>query len=154
MTRPDGSRRPLSIIVDLDGTLCDTTHRQHFMSSKPKDWVGFYNGIPFDDLNVWCYEIVKSFESAGYEIVFVTGRPEEHMPATTKWLQTCMLSHHSLFMRQTGDYRKDCDVKIEIFLNKIHPLFDVLFCVDDRKQVVDMWREIGLTCLQCAPGDF
>ena len=30
-----------------------------------------------------------------------------------------------------------------------------LFCVaDDRQKVVDMWREIGLTCFQVAPGDF
>ena len=27
---------------------------------------------------------------------------------------------------------------------------DILFVVDDRQKVVDMWREEGLTCLQCA----
>ena len=26
--------------------------------------------------------------------------------------------------------------------------------LDDRKQVVDMWRSLGLTCLQVADGDF
>ena len=25
---------------------------------------------------------------------------------------------------------------------------------DDRQKVVDMWREIGLTCMQVAPGNF
>ena len=30
-----------------------------------------------------------------------------------------------------------------------------IFCVfDDRQKVVDMWRSLGLTCLQVAPGDF
>jgi len=26
--------------------------------------------------------------------------------------------------------------------------------IDDRQVVVDFWRAEGLTCLQCAPGDF
>lgn len=57
-------------------------------------------------------------------------------------------------MRKTGDYRKDCIVKEEIYRKDIEPIYDILFCVDDRKQVVDAWRELGLTCLQCAEGNF
>jgi hypothetical protein len=30
----------------------------------------------------------------------------------------------------------------------------VLFVVEDRNRVVEMWREEGLVCLQCAPGEF
>ncbi|WP_442934833.1 phosphatase domain-containing protein [Nitrincola sp. A-D6] len=26
--------------------------------------------------------------------------------------------------------------------------------LDDRDSVVNQWRTLGLTCLQCAPGDF
>jgi hypothetical protein len=29
----------------------------------------------------------------------------------------------------------------------------VLFVVEDRSRVVEMWRAEGLVCLQCAPGD-
>jgi hypothetical protein len=32
--------------------------------------------------------------------------------------------------------------------------FDVQFVLDDRDQVVEMWRAMGLTCLQVAPGNF
>ena len=31
---------------------------------------------------------------------------------------------------------------------------DVFMCVDDRQKVVDMWRSLGLTCFQVAPGNF
>jgi hypothetical protein len=31
---------------------------------------------------------------------------------------------------------------------------DILFAVDDRQQVVDMWRRNGITCLQCDEGQF
>jgi hypothetical protein len=30
----------------------------------------------------------------------------------------------------------------------------VLLVVEDRTRVVQMWREEGLVCLQCAPGEF
>jgi len=31
---------------------------------------------------------------------------------------------------------------------------NVLCALDDRQQVVDMWRERGIRCLQVAKGDF
>ena len=31
---------------------------------------------------------------------------------------------------------------------------EVVGVFDDRQKVVDMWREIGLTCMQVAPGNF
>ena len=31
---------------------------------------------------------------------------------------------------------------------------DVICVYDDRQKVVDMWREIGLTCMQVAPGEW
>ena len=31
---------------------------------------------------------------------------------------------------------------------------DVFMTVDDIQKVVDMWRSLGLTCFQVAPGDF
>ena len=55
-------------------------------------------------------------------------------------------------MRNSGDRRPDVEVKQEIldYLPK-----DRIRCVlDDRDQVVDMWRKNGLTCLQVAEGTF
>jgi hypothetical protein len=57
-------------------------------------------------------------------------------------------------MRKYGDFRQDSIVKQEIYEQLIAPDYDILCVLDDRQQVVDMWREIGLTCLQVAPGDF
>lgn len=31
---------------------------------------------------------------------------------------------------------------------------NILFVIDDRDSVVEMWRRNGLTVLQCAKGDF
>jgi hypothetical protein len=59
-----------------------------------------------------------------------------------------------LFMRKNGDYRKDAIIKKEIFDNNIRGKFNIDFALDDRNQCCEMWRSLGLTCLQVANGDF
>ena len=57
-------------------------------------------------------------------------------------------------MRKNGYNKKDSIVKKEIFDEYIKDKYYVEFILDDRNQVVDMWREMGLTCLQVAEGNF
>ena len=59
-------------------------------------------------------------------------------------------------MRPATDYTPDNDLK-QAWLNQHFPgdQKDRILCVyDDRNQVVKMWRDSGLTCMQVAPGDF
>lgn len=53
-----------------------------------------------------------------------------------------------------GDMRKDSIVKRELFDAHIRDVYDVHYVLDDRQQVVDMWRGLGLAVFQVAPGDF
>ena len=57
-------------------------------------------------------------------------------------------------MRKTGDNRKDAIVKREIYETHIKDKYQVDYVLYDRNQVVEMWRSLGLTCLQVADGDF
>lgn len=148
-----------AIIVDLDGTLCNADHRRHFVETKGnKDWKSFYESLVCDEPNAWCVEIIEAMRHRGHQIIFVTGRPADYLPHTIDWLEKNLkmvaLSNYLIYTRESGDYRKDNVVKTEIYNGYIAPKFNVLFCLDDRKQVVDAWRELGLTCLQCAEGDF
>lgn len=143
-----------AIIVDLDGTLCNTDHRQHLVADGAKDWPAFYEALVHDQPHQWCLELIKAMRMQGIIVLLVSGRPMDYWNQTTEWLQKHMPKWDGLFMRKHNDFRKDSIIKSEIFKNEIEPRFEVIFCVDDRQQVVDMWRELGLTCLQCAKGDF
>jgi hypothetical protein len=58
-------------------------------------------------------------------------------------------------MRRTGDRRKDSVVKRQMYERTVAGKYDVLFVLDDRNQVVDMWRkELNLACFQVDYGDF
>jgi hypothetical protein len=57
-------------------------------------------------------------------------------------------------MRKSGDLRKDSIVKQEIYEQFILNQYNTAFVLDDRDQVVRVWRDLGLTCLQVVYGDF
>jgi hypothetical protein len=101
-----------------------------------------------------------------YEIIFCSGRPERTRADTEEWLADNRFRrdigrapypnytyYNGLYMRKDGDYRRDDIVKQEILDAHINK-DSVLFVLDDRQSVVDMWRRNGVTCFQVAKGDF
>jgi hypothetical protein len=142
-----------AILVDIDGTLSDSSHRQHFMEGK-KNWKAFYDGLVKDKPHKWCAKLIEWADGFEYHVVLVSGRPDDYRDKTVQWLTEHKITYDALFMRKAGDFRTDFVIKKEIYDASIKETYEILFCVDDRKQVVDMWRSIGLTCLQCAEGDF
>jgi len=146
-----------AIIVDLDGTLCNIDHRKKYIDGSlgKKDWDKFYEGCGEDKVNEWCEHIIVTTNSYGVPPIFITGRPEKYRGITNSWINdTLGFLNTDLHMRPNDDFRKDSILKKELYEKHIKGKYDVLFAIDDRQQVVDMWREEGLVCLQCDKGDF
>lgn len=135
---------PRAILCDLDGTLAIITGRNPYDTARCER----------DRLNAPVAGIVRMHHAAGYRIVLVSGREDRFRPHTERWLAKHGIEYAELLMRQTRDNRKDSIIKREIYEREIAPRYTVEFVLDDRDQVVEMWREIGLVCLQVAPGDF
>jgi predicted secreted acid phosphatase len=149
------SNKTKAIIVDLDGTLCDCSHRRPFLLEERPDWRSFNESMRTDGLNTWCLELINAMRAAGYKIVLVSGRGDDYRDLTVDWLNLHDINYDELLMRRAGDSRKDALVKMDIFKSAIEPVYDICFVVDDRKQVIEMWRkDLGLVCLQCAEGDY
>jgi hypothetical protein len=144
--------KPTKIIVDLDGTFSNPEHRRHFVTQVPKDHKRFYEALCQDKANEWCVWLLGRFRKD--EILFVSGRPEQYRDKTVVWLRDYGYEQCPLFMRKEGDYRMDSVIKVEIYREDIEPFYNIMFCLDDRTQVVKAWRALGLICLQCDDGDF
>ena len=127
---------------------------------KVKSYSKFYGSVSEDTPIDTTIILITEFANAlGIPIIFCSGRPDSCVNSTVKWLQEHIIEphgvvNHDLFMRETGDMRKDCIVKQEIYEKYIEPLYDIIAVFDDRQQVVDMWRDLGLQCYQVAKGDF
>lgn len=143
--------KPKAIIFDLDGTLALHVERGPFELHK----------LSTDAPNKMVVQYLKMLHHAGYKIITVSGResgtkedPMEYYEATKAWMDKYEIPWETHIQREQGDERKDDIVKEEIFWNKIAPHYDVKLAVDDRNQVVEMWRRIGVECWQVNHGDF
>jgi predicted kinase len=134
---------PPAIICDLDGTLALLNGRNPYDAASCED----------DVLNLPVYEILTRV-GEDKTILLVSGREGKFKPQTERWLKANAVRYDALIMRETGDTRKDSVIKKEIYDTRIKPNYNVQFVLDDRNQVVDMWRSEGLTCLQVDYGDF
>jgi len=144
-----------AIIVDIDGTLADVSHRVHHVETDNKNWDKFHKSSCYDKVNLWCLELMWALHEKDFSIVLLTGRDDQYLDITLSWLKEKKIPYDDLFMREMEDTRSDDMVKKDFYLNKIKSKYDVLFVIEDRKSVVKMWRdELHIPCLQCDWGDF
>ena len=136
-----------AVLVDIDGTLALRTGDR-----SPFDW----GRVGEDEPNPPVIELVRTIHDAGrHRIILMSGRDESCRMQTEMWLDAQDVPFHELHMRSEKDNRKDSIVKEELYLTHILGKYDVAFVIDDRNQVVEMWRErLGFTVFQCAEGDF
>jgi hypothetical protein len=141
------------VIFDLDGTLCDVSHR-----------VGLALEKKWDEFNAACVEDSARFAEVllarmfyryapHHRIALCTGRSEAFRTVTEEWLVLHGVPYDLLFMRTEGDHRPDTVVKCEQMFQVVMK-GPILFVVEDRQKVVDMWRANGLTCFQNQEGAY
>lgn len=139
-----------TVVIDLDGTLSDGTGRYHLVKGKHRDYEAFHAKLGEDPVNPPIAALMRAMVLT-HTVVCVSARPAKYREATIAWLEKNSLARdfHALFLlRQENDNTPDQELK-RAWLHA-YGKERVLFTVDDRQKVVDMWREEGITCLQCA----
>ena len=133
------------ILCDIDGTIADNSHRQHFLEGK-KDWDGFFSEL-VNDLPIHpIIDKINQEQADDKEIVFLTGRPERYRYSTTLWLKEYFNFEFKLLMRKDGDQRNKLEVKKEIFTHNLEnqKIFSVF---ENDLDLINMWRNLGLNTL-------
>lgn len=145
------------VVFDIDGTLANIEHRRHWVQHTPKNWPAFNRAMTDDGVNEDIVWMLKTFHDAGCTILIASGRGEEQREVTETWLQNVAGVgdlYSKLYMRPAMDYRSDDVIKSEILDQMIADGYLPTMAVDDRNQVVNMFRSRGLRVLQVAPGNF
>ncbi|WP_420411650.1 hypothetical protein [Roseibium sp.] len=137
------------VIFDLDGTLCDITHRLHFIKGKKKDFDAFFDAC-VDDTPKWeILHVLEGLVSGGHRVEIWSGRAERVREQTIEWLdKNAGIGKHLRFMRPFGDYRPDVDLKRHWLMTERARGHFPNLTFDDRQRLVDMWRAEGITCCQ------
>ena len=169
----------MRIVFDLDGTLANITHRLHYIQSLgKKDYESFYGECDKDIPILPTVEVFRAlrFPSRGLSRHYLeiwSGRREIKgqgiRTKTVNWLSYHVgmsfrssppteyfgsLDFTYVRMRPHHDLRADTIVKREWLHEAIAADRKPDLIFDDRKSVVNMWREEGIQCFQVAKGEF
>lgn len=143
------------IICDLDGTLAldDGRAERYLRGPEGKQWDKYFAACGEDLVNEPVKELTRRM-SNWYEIHILTGRSEDVLEPTERWLNANEVRYDSLTMRERSDRTDDHVLKPKVARDRGWTKERTLFVIEDRQRVVDAWRELGYTVLQCAPGAF
>lgn len=148
---PKVALRPL-YIFDLDFTLCDPSHRSHFINEQEgatPDWRGFFAACTADTPVPAVITTAQVLKAAGAEVHIWTGRSDEVRDLTVEWLYTHRVPYHGLRMRRAGDTLPDRILKGGWLADMAAPDRERLTAVfDDNAGMVAFWRSMGVPCFQ------
>ena len=134
---------PEAIIVDIDGTLA------HMDGRSPYDWERVGEDLLDENLGRIIHVLGERFR-----IIVMSGRSEDCREITQEWLRDNHVKYDYLFMRPSRDNRPDTIIKYELFDEYVRGRFNITCVYDDRDSVCALWRRMGLSCYQVAPGNF
>jgi AAA domain-containing protein len=149
----DNRRCRRCVIFDIDGTLAHLDHRLHHIEGPKKDYAAFYAAVKDDGAYV---DIIALYDTilVHHPVILCSGRPDHTRVDTEAWLvEHEIYGYSGLYMRSSGDTRPDHVIKAELLLKIKADGWDPWLAIDDRPSIVRMWREQGLTCLQCREWD-
>jgi predicted kinase len=136
-------------IFDIDGTLALMGDR------SPYEW----DKVGLDTVNKNVAQLLEdlSHKSLNDTIFILSGRDGSCEIQTIEWLKKnvpakCFLE---VYMRKAGDMRPDWIVKKELLeINILDKGYRPVMIFDDRGQVCDFWKHIGITVGRVAENNF
>jgi hypothetical protein len=139
-------------IFDLDGTICNVSHRRQYVATKPRNWDawnrGLMNDVPHPAVKIVYQALRQQFV---YDMIVVSGRSDDYKEQTIKWLTDNEIFYDEIYMRKYKDHRDDAVVKGEI-ADEIEKTHRILGVFDDRQRVVNMWVQRGIWVFDCGQG--
>ena len=168
------------IICDVDGTLMNVDKRVSYAKKHKKDtdrvmdWDIFLDPLvmlEFDTPNRDVCNVIKAlffegiddetysihsklYQQFHFNIIITSARNERHRDVTMKQLSLAGVNYNAMYLRDDGDMRPDDIVKEELLAKIRADGYKPTIAFDDRNQVVNKWRELGINCYQVRAGDF
>ena len=126
---------PDAVCFDVDGTLFNRKNRSPFDFTKIKK----------DEPIKIVFEQMKFHFSKERTIFVFSGRDDSCWSDTFDQISGNYEGNFYLFMRKTGDKRRDSIIKREMYEQHIKDKYNLIAVYDDRPQVLnELWRELGI----------
>lgn len=97
--------------------------------------------------------VLGAARSAGDRVLLVSGRVETRRGEIEDWLAARDgPGHDALYLRRTGDTRRDAVVKLEMFDEHIRERYRIRYVLAGHGPGAEAWRSLNLTVFQVAGG--
>jgi len=119
-----------------------------------KDFNAFHRASEFVPANRQAIDFCARHHKAGHDILVVTARMEMWRGATTRFLERELVPHvpyAGLWHRADGDYRKDREIKTEIF-EDLSQRYNIVAACDDNPAIIELWEEKAIPEIEIIPG--
>jgi hypothetical protein len=136
------------ILVDIDNTVSNAFWREAMVKDG---WDAFHDAGEKDELLPDGVLLVNALAEAGCHVVGLTGRPEKWRGQTLAWLIDKGVVVHELLMRADKDHRSSPIMKLSVAQARFGDggmlAANVAMIIDDREDVLEKFREAGVTTL-------
>lgn len=132
-------------LVDLDDTLCDTSHRHHLAAAG--EWEQYSLECGGDMPIPFTIEIVNFWAGQGDDIHLVSGRSEVAYPQTIEWLESNRVKWSGITLRSVGNRDHNAKFKRKCALMLLSKGADIVCAMDDNPEVVEPYGKLGIPTL-------
>ena len=147
------------IIVDLDGSLSNDSHRQAKRPTHSKnneDWDAYHSLLHLDPVNWFIRDMIIDFgrRYPDSQVVLLTGRcAEQTRAATESWLAIAGVRYDELIMKSKLDIEmRNSEFKRMAFQNYLlrtkQHYSDCMLAIEDLPEIIDLWKSYGIPVLQ------
>lgn len=142
------------LVIDIDGTLADLTHREFLVADKTMaDWDKFFSDelVYKDRVIPWAVEGYRALYDLADKVYIVSGRPESALSTTELWLVEndfdLAKALGSIILRPEDVTTSSREFKQAIVESVILPendLGEFYVFVDDEDRNLEMFSQYGL----------
>jgi hypothetical protein len=136
-----------AIILDLDNCISDDAWRIRYINWSEENPLRRYHD----------YHLLAGFDRVGnqelfintpHNIIVLTARPLMYRAITEEWLRRARIVPAVLMMRDNDDHQHSRDLKrqqLKFVMERYSVPAEAIACAyDDRPDVIDMYRELGV----------
>ncbi len=132
------------LLVDIDGTVSDHSHRAHHVMQAPKNWDAYYGAMHLDPPIEAAQKALFKLFARHLTILLLTGRPEEYREVTHQWLDRHLpFIMHRPFMRPTGSREPSWAFK-ERIVGPLAAKGEGIVFIDDDLRNQEMYARYGI----------
>lgn len=140
----------------MDGTLCDVRSIRHHLewnsaTCSKRNFHAFHSASIDCPPHPQVVALARELSEAGVSIVITTAREAKWSFHTALWLEELGIPYDAMLMRENGDYRPDVEAKRSL-LSELLVRFTPVAALDDRDDVIGVWREGGISTLKVTEG--